>query len=412
MAQREGSIYLWLFVASFVLFVGMVVCFFVENANKNKVTGELAKAKGDHKSAEERAKKNAKERDDLRELVAGPAVAAAWPSVDNEPFKQQLKDTESFINDQFKKLSPEQRAPKSYNYLVDPFTDYKDLVGKIYESQLKASESHKRGEEDRKQWQQANKKDVESRDALVATLRTQVSETETRYEKKISELTRDGERLQKELATSKDEMASAEIRHNRQIQFLESTIASLRLRLDQLMEESRKTRTIEDVEPDGKVLQVASQSQIGWLDIGRKNYLRPGLEFRVFQNVKGGKRQYKGMIEVRRVDETVSEFRIVDTDDELNPITQGDLVTSPFYDPKAAPVFVIAGAGLESKDVTEEALRQKIVSYGAEIRNDVDLKTSFLIALKDYEKSPLYKAARDLGVAVVREREILQYMGL
>jgi NAD-dependent DNA ligase len=76
------------------------------------------------------------------------------------------------------------------------------------------------------------------------------------------------------------------------------------------------------------------------------------------------------------------------------------------------PVFVLAGDGLDSKDVTEETLRAKIKSYGAEIRTDVDLGTSFLIALKNYDKSPLYNKARELGVAVVREREILEYMGL
>ena len=178
------------------------------------------------------------------------------------------------------------------------------------------------------------------------------------------------------------------------------------------MEEQRKTKSIEDIEPDGQILRVASASQVGWINIGRINHLRPGLEFRVFQTVKGGKRQYKGRIEVQQVDENISRVRVVSTDDELNPITEGDYVTSPFYDPKVVPIFVFAGKGLESRDVTEEILRAKIKGYGAEIRDDVDLKTSFLIALKDYEKTPLYKTARELGVAVVREREILEYMGL
>jgi len=408
MAQREGSVYLWLFISSFVLFVVMVVLFFLENASKNTLQAAgLSKTK-DLNEANQRATKYAEERDALREIVGGTGAAAAWLGDDH--YKQKIKEAADFLNDRFKTFRP--GPPKTYENVEVAYADYKDLVSKLLDKLQNAQESHKRSEEDKVEVRSTTRTEVKSKEDLIGQLKSQNSETETRYEKKISDLTRDNERLQKELATVKDEMASAEIRSNREKQYCESAIATLKLRLDQLMEESRKSRGIEDVEPDGQVLQVVSSSQIGWVDIGRRQYLRPRLEFQVFQNVKGGKREHKGKIEIRRVDETTSEFRIVDTVDELNPITKGDYITSPFYDPKAVPVFVFAGEGLESRDITEEALRVKMVkNYGVEIRNEVDLKTSFLIALKDYEKSPHYKTARDLGVPVLRERELLEYLG-
>jgi NAD-dependent DNA ligase len=141
------------------------------------------------------------------------------------------------------------------------------------------------------------------------------------------------------------------------------------------------------------------------------NHLSNGLMFRVFQTVKGGKKVYKGRAEVVKVDETNSEVRIVEEVDPLNPIVQGDMVSSPFYDPKANPVFVFAGSELDSKEVTREYVVQKMKNYGAQIRNKVDVNTDFLVALKNFENTPEYKSAREFGVTILREKDLLTFLG-
>jgi outer membrane biosynthesis protein TonB len=411
MAQRESTVYIALITTTGVLLILMVVLLVLENSRKSGVEGQLAKSKEEIVQMKNTSDRYLRDLAEARTLLGGPEAAEAWPGA---PFyKEKLKDAETYLNDVFQKQ--DNRAPKTLQNLMEALPDYKDIMKKVLETRQILQEKQKRAEEEKKEQAAAHKDETQKKEELIASLKSANSETETKYEKKITELTKEGERLQKELATTKDQMATDQINAAREKSFRDNVIASLQTRLDQLMEEQRKTKTIEDIDPDGKILKVASASQVGWINIGRVNHLRPGLEFRVFQSVKGGKRQYKGMIEIQQVDETISRFRVVNTDDELNPITEGDFITSPFYDPKAVPIFVFAGKGLESKDVTEETLRAKIKAYGAEIRDDVDLKTSFLIALKDYDKSPhdkLYKTARDLGVAVVRERDILGYMGL
>ena len=104
-------------------------------------------------------------------------------------------------------------------------------------------------------------------------------------------------------------------------------------------------------------------------------------------------------------------MRIVEEPDNLNPIVKGDLVASPFYDPKAQPVFVFAGSELESKEVTRDYVVQKMKAYGAQIRDKVDINTDFLVAMKNFEGTPEYKTARELSVPVIRERDLLEFIG-
>jgi hypothetical protein len=410
MAQREGSIYLYLFIGTFVLFAGALVAFFMKDATLNESLMREVKLKKEIEETKVASNKTATEYRELQVLLGGAEAPTAWPG--KEIYEKKLNDVQEFINGKFKQL--DNRAPKIYGNYSEPFTDLQDLITKILDSRKQAEERQKRAEEEKLASMTAAKEEAKKGAEIVAGLKTQLAETESKYEKKISEQSAQITQHEKDLAQVRDQLASAEIAAKRSDSVKVNLIASLQTRLDKLMEESRLTRTIDDVEPDGQVLEVAATG-IGWVDIGRRSHLRPGIEFQVFQNVKGGKRQYKGRVEVQQVEESMGRFRILETTDDLNPIAKGDFITSPFFDAKAVPVFVFAGKGLDSKKVTEETLRQKIKGYGAQIQEKVDLSTSFLIALKDYDKEKegqeLFKQARDLGVPVLRERDILTFMG-
>jgi len=411
MAQREGSVYLYLFVATFILFIGMIVLFFLENGKTNVLETAIRVETKKVEEEKGRADKYNGLLGQLRKLVGGPEAVEAWPG--NDVYEGKLKEAEAFVNDMYKKL--DNKAPKTYENMYAAYIDFKEIIQKILDTRKRAEELGKRADEEKLAALTQTKVETTKLTEQIGQLKSQGSETESRYEKRVSDLTRDGERLQRELASTRDEMASKEIDAKRALAVGANLINSLRTRLDKLEEEKRRVKGIEDVEPDGQILEIVGTAQIGWVDIGRKNHLRPGLDFQVYQVIKGGKRQLKGRVEIQQVEESVSRFRILEVADDLNPITKGDLITSPFYDPKAVPVFVFAGKGLESKDITEESLKAKIKSYGAQIKDEVDLSTSFLIALKDYDtemaSQALYKSARDLGVPVLREKDILEFIG-
>ena len=412
--MRQAKVYAILLIVAVVALIGMSILWFMKDAELTKEKQISQTRQGVADAEKKRATEYNVQLKQLRELVAGSERAEAWPDADNKFVRDQLDAVTSFMNDKFRALD-NNRAPKKYETLlgsVNPIDDLKDFLTKVLDSRQKARDLQDAAEKNTADLQKLHKAETEKKEEVASGLKDEIAKTQESYEKRLTEKTQENERLQKELATIKNDVATNDIKGARLLGAKDSQIGSLLTRLQQVQEEQTKTRGIEDVEPDGRLINVLSSSQLGWINVGRKHHLRPGLEFQVFQAVKGSKRQYKGKIEVRKVDEDVSEVRIVDTTDELNPIAEGDYITSPFYDPKATPTFVIAGAGLESRSITEEALRQKILSYGATIAPQVDLKTSFVIALKGYEEKPQYKQARELGVPILRESEILKYMGL
>ena len=116
--------------------------------------------------------------------------------------------------------------------------------------------------------------------------------------------------------------------------------------------------------------------------------------------------------EVRRVDEELSECRVIEEVDPLtNPITAGDFVSSPFYDKAEQPVLVFAGTGFTSKDLTTDYLRTKLGSYGVRVSEAVDTDTTFIVALQNYRETDEYRTAQDFRVPVLRERDLLEFIG-
>ena len=88
-----------------------------------------------------------------------------------------------------------------------------------------------------------------------------------------------------------------------------------------------------------------------------------------------------------------------------------DRITSPFYAEDEKPVFVFAGVKLASQEMTQDFVRSKLAGYGVEIRTNVDIHTSFLVALEDYEKTAEFKVAERLGTPILREQELMEFIG-
>jgi hypothetical protein len=408
MAHREGSVYLYLFIAASVLFVGMAVLFFLGNAEKQEITADLNRTKS---SLTEREKNVKDLTDKIRELhvVIGGTGAGENPLAAQTYIDEELKKkAETAINEATKDLG---EAARTYGYLTQPYADLSSLLLKYRQARDEAfakSASAKDGEEKARQ---ASEETIAKLREENKTALDKITELEQKYEDLDNKAKTEKQDLVKQIDQIKDGATSKEVNLNRTINWNLNTIGNLNARIDRLQREVNKEKTIEDIEPDGRLVSLLSSAGRAWIDLGRVNHLRKGLVFRVFQYGKGGKKHYKGRVEVQSVDEKMSEVRIVDEVDELDPIVGGDYVSSPFYDPKAEPVFVLAGTEFESREVTREGVIAKMQSYGAKIQDKVDLSADFLVAIKNYENTPEYKSARDLGVTIIRERDLLEFIG-
>jgi hypothetical protein len=409
MAQREGSVYLYLFVVAMVLFVLSTVAFFFAYNEKERQVSEKLAAVAQRERADKDRGDLSRDVFNLKKLIVGDARADTVDIRNLENLEAELKDVEKTIN---AALADQMRRPTSFTYLTEPYVHFEQIFKTYQQLRDSAVQLKDRAATDLTAGLGSKDKTIEDLNKNLAAERTAVAEAQKKWEDCLNSSNTERARMTQDLQEKEDEWLDQQTKLRRRIKQLENEISALNFRIDKLESEKRVEFTFDDVEPDGKLVNVSTGLGKGWIDLGRRNHLMTGLIFRVFQPIKGGKKLYKGLVEVRKVDEDSAEVRIIEeVNSSLHPMTAGDLVSSPFYDPKEKPVFVFAGNALESKSLTLEYLRAKLKSYGVEIRNKVDINTSFLVALRDYQTMPEFKDAQILGVPILRENDVLQFIG-
>lgn len=411
MAQREGSVYLYLFVVAGVLFLIMLVMFFLTNADKQELANRFAAKDREAQDLDRNRKKLSGDIQLLREMVAG-AREGEWP--DLEQFKQhfmtdELKaKAEKAINE----VTADLKEPaRTYDSLVAPYADLSLIFKKLIQVRDEAVVARAKADEDLLKVRQDSETNVGKFREEKQELSKQIQDLQSRIEDAENKAKVREADLITQVEKERDDGVEKEVRLKRVVAFKENEIRALQGKIDTLEKEKRLEKNIEDIAQDGTILAVQLSAGKAWIDLGRANHLATGVKFRVLQTVKGGKRIHKGTVEVRKTDENMSEVRILEEADPLNPIVKGDMIASPFYDKEAKPVFVFAGSEMESKDFTREYVVAKVVNQGGEVRNRVDNGTDFLVAMKNYESTPEYKAARELGVTIIREKDLIEYIG-
>jgi hypothetical protein len=128
--------------------------------------------------------------------------------------------------------------------------------------------------------------------------------------------------------------------------------------------------------PDGSVLD-ASTASTCYIDLGRKNLLVRGTRFKVFNYAKNGAMHEKGMIEVTKVEDAMSEATVVDLKDKFDPITKGDKIAAPNYDPNMKREFVLVGRF--PSGYSRALVADRLRALGATVKDKVGPSTDFLI---------------------------------
>lgn len=411
MAQREGSVSFYLFIVSSVLFIVMTVLFFVDNAEKQEALEKLETAERSIVRLDRMRREISDEIDVYKQLIAG-ANADEWADAAefrNHFLNDELKaKAEKAINDALTALG---EATRSYETLVEPYSDLQVLFQKMIESREDALAKQKAALAIRDKTQQETVDELNTLKQEKEQQLQRIQDIEARYEDLDGTARTRETELLAQIENEREQRVLEVTTLRRQSNFQQNEIRSLQNRLEKLQAQVFKEDSLEGLEPDGELQYVLAQTGKGWINLGKVDHLTKGVRFRVFQTVKGGKKIAKGSVEVQKVDEDMSEVRIIEELDPLNPIVAGDYVSSPFYDPRATPVFVFAGTEMESKEVTREYVVAKVERYGGMVKDSVDQSTDFLVAMKNYENTPEYKTARELGVRVIRERDLLEFIG-
>jgi hypothetical protein len=419
-SQKGGSgfgLMIGLIVAIFMI-IGLIYLVFSNNSAFHQAEDRARQAESAAEEARQSEIKWKRELNAVNNLVHGSSNTVNIDLINKDYLKGasgKLNDVlglEALAGEQFAKdLAKDGKlVAKEYKALIEPYGDFfVEINACIQEvNRMRVDKAHALAElETARATSRKEKTEIESslekERKEKADLNAKLLEDAKNFDQERRRLLEEKEAVQKEIASKEEARLIAEAR-------LESKIRELEGRITELTEKEKKT--LANTEQDGEIVHSDQRLGLAWINIGQKHRLRRGITFDVFQYVKGGVKKSKGKVEVKSVDDETAQVAIVSQTDPSDPIVKGDYVASPFFDVKHQQVFVFVGErpSAQSRYSLDELVR-RIEETGGRVDKTVTIDTDFIIAIENAEQSDEFAKAVQFGVVIMREPELLEYLG-
>jgi outer membrane murein-binding lipoprotein Lpp len=388
-----------------VLFVGAIAGVLFFNADRGKMVGEN---KALTKKAEELTTDVARLTDEAAKLKAfvGQDTKATLTNVQNNLYAN-LKD---------KYLMPiptwDQNAAMSVSTISqqlqqNPSTDtvLGQLRGWVNDASTRIDDLNKKVttlEGDKQSLQRQVDAVKQEKETLNTNLTAQITSLEQSKQDLQTKLTKDYQDLEKnlrdEIKKGDDNVRSLERQVKAQqmkIQDQDSLIAKLRQDIADLTKPPTPTgEGIADGGPpavtpgaqfqaDGKIISAEPQRDLVYIDIGSKDHLPLGIQFRVYSATETNLdplNEGKGLIEVTKVFLTLAECRIVKKGE--GEMVKGDLVVNPVYKRGQQMKFFVFGSfDLDGDGQPDprgtERIAQLIRNWGGQVVDKISVDTDY-----------------------------------
>ena len=170
--------------------------------------------------------------------------------------------------------------------------------------------------------------------------------------------------------------------------------------------------------PDGKLLSVGAGGSIAFIDIGRRNGLRPGTRFEVLRKADNGELvKAGGMVEVRELQDNISMVGVMGEPNPLDPMLPGDLVRNPHFDRTRVMHHYLLGDF--PLTLSKEFVTARLGELGAAVDDTLGTQTDVLVLgdrplgeadAKDLTETDEYKLADKLGMRIIRLEELAEFL--
>lgn len=401
MARNQGGAQLSFLIVSLILNLGLAFVVFSMNGEyqnlldqKNNADDKLARQEGQVK-------------DQQAEIIAMRGLIQG-----SDDLAVPTEEVQSLIDKAGSEIATAKGSsnPRSYESLTDLYTDSVDTI-RFLNNELNSQRSLAEAKDQEYMEVVSSKSNLGTQlNEEIDSLRGQVNDFQVELEGARSRGREESQRLLEENEQLVQDHSAVLYKLQRDLSITENLLQRANDRIEELKREIVREETFAMVKPDGEILNVSEELGKAWISLGTKNKLRRGLVFDVFAYQKGGKRISKGRVEVLKVEEDFSEVAVLENLDRFNPISAGDQITSPFFDQDDVPHFVFAGEAATNGKYSVEEMVRKIELFGGVVSTSVALDTDFVVAVKGYEETDEYGLARDLGVTILRERELLDFI--
>ena len=171
---------------------------------------------------------------------------------------------------------------------------------------------------------------------------------------------------------------------------------------------------------DGKVLTLAPDGDTCMIDLGRRDWVQIGMEFRVYDNADPESRTVKGHIQIRKVMDTIAQCKIMEQD-KLDPILPGMVLVNPAFQRGKTLNFVLV------EPFREPNVEQLLARYPCKVKKvnptdteTLDRDTDYVITGEGHtgregitrpEDSPTVDQAKKHQITIMKESTLLRYLG-
>ena len=400
----KGGVHISYLVVAVVICLGLVGVVFMQNGKVEQAKQDAVTAKEDKSKAEANQRKQYLELVQARRLLIGPDGEDSTPDYDG------LNALLSKAGEELAK-SDAARSAQGFESMQGYIeTSFPVIVSwrERYENSQTETEAQSALAEERERTRREHENLAQETER---TLRSEKNDVTQELERAQADAAATEERLREDLENREEELSAEIAKLVRDLRIQSNLRKRAEDRLERLLEERRIAQTFDKVDPDGEIVQVSEELGFAWIDLGRKHRLEAGTVFDVFQFVKGGQRKPKGKVEVVKVDGDMAQVSITHLLDDLDPMLPGDKIVSPFYSPDDKPIFVLAGSEMSTRRISVDELKRRIERFGGVLQEDVSISTGFVVCLRGYEESDEYRDARQLGVTVLSEDQILSFIG-
>lgn len=273
--------------------------------------------------------------------------------------------------------------------------------GSVRLAAARIEETAKRLEARAKEADAADRKRPSALEDAVKKRQDELNEALRRISDQEAAFNRDRDELTKKL----DELAAAKDKVEKEQRQAYSTratrVAQLEDRIRELL--NLQLRRIDELDPDGRVLEVAGSLAI--IDLGSQDRIVAGMRFAISAMTKG-RQVEKGLLEVVQASASIATCRILATTDARRlPISPGDAVANPAYDRRHAPVFFLAG---EFKRFSKQDIASFIHAAGGTVAERLGPDCEFLVTGERSEREQA--AARQYSILAMDEAFLLRFL--
>lgn len=432
-AYGKANVSVVVFSGLFIIFAGL------SGFSYSKITEEQKKNKSIQESNKQALKKLSQAKDTLAKIsnLVGfyqPLTSGGFLASDPKTIKSRIEDFCARVNEQNRlglnlraqTIDEEQLSSGQLDYIksiVKLDTIWEECIRRIEEMKEQCEAAKKRHKEEQASYEQEAQNtvaEINRLERVIQDKRREIEENRKKSEEQLQEEEKKRGEAQESKVQEKEKLASLIQRKRLQRQKYENELENLDGRIAEIQAETagqtgierwfREETVTQKVQetPDGEIIYVDEKDQTAYIDLGRKEGISKGVTFQVFRYGKGGVREHKGNVVVRKVEENISMVGIVETKNPLDPLTKGDKIINPVYDRNKVRFFVVAGR--LQKYSLDQASRV-VAKLGGKVEREISAKTDFVVLGEGFKSDPIYQMCTERGIETMLESEFVTYLG-